>query len=224
MEWFDGTFDYTEEKLHKEFPLSVTKNLRMSEDRKRLAIVNDFEEGSELLDLSDPYADEPVPGKHVFYHVFVGEDSVAVKSVMEEFLAKTNEGNPERIALFRKEPDRLFMYSFGYICESIVENQEPLRSIIENTPVEGENVFILPLKRYMYKCPVCGKRTLQCRGWFLICPECGWEDEGMDDEDEESCGANGDYTIRQYHKKYLKRKAENPDYSWCGQSHDEYKN
>ena len=57
MAWFDGTFDYTEEMLQKEFPLSVTKNLRMSEDRKRIAIINDFEEGSELLDLSDPHAD-----------------------------------------------------------------------------------------------------------------------------------------------------------------------
>ena len=57
MAWFDGTFNYTEEELNNEFPLPVTKNLRMSEDRKRLAIINDFEEGSELLDLSDPHAE-----------------------------------------------------------------------------------------------------------------------------------------------------------------------
>ena len=44
MAWFDGTFNYTEEELNNEFPLSVTKNLRMSEDKKRLAIINDFEE------------------------------------------------------------------------------------------------------------------------------------------------------------------------------------
>lgn len=71
MAWFDGTFNYTEEELNNEFPLPVTKNLRMSEDRKRLAIINDFEEGSELLDLSDPHAEEPIPGNHIFYHTFL---------------------------------------------------------------------------------------------------------------------------------------------------------
>ena len=113
MAWFDGTFDYTKEELNKEFPLSVTKNMRMSEDRKRLAIINDFEEGSEFLDLSDPHAEEPNPGKHIFYHTFFGEDTVTAKRVIEEFLSKTDENDPERIALFRKDPDRFFMYSFG---------------------------------------------------------------------------------------------------------------
>ena len=69
----------------------------------------------------------------------------------------------------------------------------------------------------MFKCPVCGHRTLQYLDMFMICGECGWEDEGMTDEDAESCGANGDYSIREYREEYLKKKAENPDYTWEGQ-------
>ena len=87
MAWFDGTFNYTEEELNNEFPLPVTKNLRMSEDRKRLAIINDFEEGSELLDLSDPHAEEPIPGNHIFYRTFLGDDSVTAKRMIEVFLS-----------------------------------------------------------------------------------------------------------------------------------------
>ena len=221
MAWFDGTFNYTEEELNNEFPLPVTKNLRMSEDRKRLAIINDFEEGSELLDLSDPHADEPIPGNHIFYHTFLGDDSVTAKRMIEVFLSESNEDDPERIALFRKDPDRFFMYSFGYICKSRLGNQEELSSLITKTNTDCKDVFILPLKRYMYKCPVCGHRTLQYRDCYKICVECGWEDEGIDDEEEESFGANGDYTIRQYREKYLKLKAEDPDYSWRGQYHNE---
>ena len=113
------------------------------------------------------------------------------------------------------------MYSFGYICKSILGNQEELSSLITKTNTDCKDVFILPLKRYMYKCPVCGHRTLQYRDCYKICVECGWEDEGIDDEEEESFGANGDYTIRQYREKYLKLKAEDPDYSWRGQYHYE---
>ena len=221
MTWFDGTFDYTEEKLDKEFPLAVTKNLRFSEDRKRIAIINDFEEGSEFLELSDPHAEIPISRNHIFYHVFVGEDSAAAKSAIEEFLCKTSKDDPERISLFRKEPDSFFMYSYGYIVKSILENQRQLGYVIKSTPTDGKNVFILPLKRYLYRCPVCGRRTLQYRGYYNICVECRWEDEGIDDEDEESYGANGDYTIRQYREKYLKSKAEDPYYSSRGQYHDE---
>lgn len=51
MAWFDGTFDYTDEELNNEFPLSVIESLRMSADGKRVAVINDFERESELFDL-----------------------------------------------------------------------------------------------------------------------------------------------------------------------------
>lgn len=213
MAWFDGTFDFSANRLNKEFPVFVMNDLRLSEDRKRLAIINSFEDGSELFDLSDPHAEERVPGKHVFFHTFLGEDAGVAKRVIKEFLS--NENDDESIVLLKKEPDQLFMYSFGHICTSILYNQEELRSLITETPLAGKDVFLLPLKMHMFKCPVCGHRTLQYRGYFYICVECGWEDEGTDDEDKESFfGVNGDYTIRKYREEYLQLKSEDPDYSW----------
>jgi hypothetical protein len=34
-----------------------------------------------------------------------------------------------------------------------------------------------------YTCPCCGHATLDARGDFEICDECGWEDDGQDDHD-----------------------------------------
>lgn len=34
-----------------------------------------------------------------------------------------------------------------------------------------------------YTCPCCGHATLDERGDYEICEECGWEDDGQDDHD-----------------------------------------
>ncbi|KRB75117.1 hypothetical protein ASE01_17310 [Nocardioides sp. Root190] len=34
-----------------------------------------------------------------------------------------------------------------------------------------------------YSCPCCGHLTLDERGGYEICEECGWEDDGQDDHD-----------------------------------------
>lgn len=41
-------------------------------------------------------------------------------------------------------------------------------------------------------CPCCRFLTLEARGWFEICPVCGWEDAGQDDRnaDEYAGGPN----------------------------------
>ena len=214
MKWFDGTFDYGLEELDDKFPVFIARDLRMSEDRKQVAVINGFPEDSEFLDLSDPKIDEPIPGTHVFFHAFIGEDAAAAKQATEEFLSK--EHDPEDISLIRKEPDRIFMYSYGHICREMLSDQDKLRSLIVRTSVNGEDVFLLPLRIYMYECPVCGHHSLQYRDMFMICNECGWEDEGLnvDEEDIMSCGANGDWTIRQYRERYLQKKAADPGYYW----------
>lgn len=40
-----------------------------------------------------------------------------------------------------------------------------------------------------HKCPVCGKYEFPHMNSFDICPVCGWEDDGVqeDDPDEEDC-------------------------------------
>jgi hypothetical protein len=44
------------------------------------------------------------------------------------------------------------------------------------------NVFAPP-DAGPYTCPCCGYPTLDERGVYDICAECGWEDDGQDDHD-----------------------------------------
>ena len=216
MAWFDGIFPYSEEDLNKEFPKTITPNLRLSEDGKKLAIINDYEEGTEFFELSDPKAEEDDYGQHVFIQAFTGTDADAAGRAVKYFLlnADTEEGNS--VFLFRKDRERLFQYSFGHICSGLMEKQEELRSMIVSTPMGDDDVFVLPLKRFMHKCPVCGFRTLQYHNYFDICTECGWEDEAVWDEDEHS-DTNDGYSIKEYREVYLQRKAEDPKYAWSEQ-------
>ena len=41
-----------------------------------------------------------------------------------------------------------------------------------------------------HMCPVCGKFEFPTHGSYEICEECGWEDDGMQETDPESGGAN----------------------------------
>ena len=215
MAWYDGTTEYSEDELEERFPVKVTDDLRLTEDGKKLAIINSFEKGTALYDLSDPHAETGDKGEFVFYHVFSGEAAAAAERSIESFISNADLKEGRSVTLFRKEPDSLFSYAYGYICTELLRNQSGLRSVLPAETAVEERIYILPLKRFMFRCPVCGQRTLPERGMFEICTECGWEDEGMDDDDEEpGFGPNGDYTIRQYREEYLKLKAENPDYKW----------
>ncbi len=220
MAWFDGTLDYGDGKIKSEFPVRIADGLRMSKDGKKLAVLNRFDEGTELYALADPKIGQ-ADNDYVFYHVFTGKDAAAARRAIGDFaLTVAAEGEEKRIVLIRIDPDRSYMYSFGHISLKILRDQEILRALISGVSAE-EDVFILPLKRYMYRCPVCGYRTLPYRAAFMICDECGWEDEGINgDEEERGFGPNGGDTIREYREEYLKRKAENPNYMWYGQFQD----
>ena len=214
MPWFDETTEINEADLKDLFPVNASDDLRFSEDGKKLAIVNDFPRGTKLYDLADPKAEDEDSVQRVFYHVFLGNDAAAAERAIDAFMSEADLNDCESVTLFRKEDDQLFAYANGYICASLLSDQDGLRAILPETLREDE-VFILPLKRFMHKCPVCGYRTLLSRGSFEICGECGWEDEGVDDDDaEQPFGANGDCTIREYREEYLDLKAKDPQYSW----------
>ena len=178
-------------------------------------IINSFEKGTALHDLADPHAETGDKGDYVFYHVLSGEAAAAAERAIEDFISNADLNDGRSVTLFRKESDSLFSYAYGYICAELLRDQNGLLSVLPEGTAGEEKAFILPLKRFMFRCPVCGLRTLSERGMFEICTECGWEDEGVDDEDAEPAfGPNGDYTIRQYREEYLQLKAENPDYKW----------
>ena len=215
MAWYDGTTEYSEDELEGRFPVKVTDDIYLTEDGKKLAIINSFESGTALYDLSDPHAETGDKGEYVFYHAFSGEAAAAAERAIEDFISNADLKDGRSVTLFRQEPDSLFSYAYGHICTGLLRDQNRLRSVLPEGTAGEEKAFILPLKRFMFRCPVCGQRTLPERGRFFICGECGWEDEGMDDDDAEPAfGPNGDYTIREYREEYLKLKAENPNYKW----------
>lgn len=165
MEWFNGTFKYTDEKLAAEYPVVAAHGLQFSADGKQMAIVNDFPEGSREIDLSDPKVDTVDGATFVFYHVFSGEDAAAAKQAIEAFLPVMDAADNNSVKLLRREPDRLFQYADGHICLGLLREQDTLREKL--LPDAAEDVFILPLKLFMHKCPVCGYRTLPYRDYFF---------------------------------------------------------
>ncbi len=64
-----------------------------------------------------------------------------------------------------------------------------------------------------HRCPVCGKYEFLDNSSYDICPYCGWEDDGSEDDDIGNVGCNG-MTLSDYKKKYLSLIAEDPNYRW----------
>jgi hypothetical protein len=58
-------------------------------------------------------------------------------------------------------------------------------------------------------CPCCFQPTLEERGNFEICPECGWGDDGQDDADAHVVrgGPNGWLSLAQARLDYLEEVA-----------------
>lgn len=215
MPWFDGTFGTTAKKLKAKYPIVITEELRASEDESAIALINRFSEDTPLDALADPHMDLSYHQQMPFYHPFFGDDAEKAREFISRFVAAGHGINAYEIQLVRQYPDRLYEYSYGEICTTLLPCADELTGLLPEELRNGR-VFVLPLKVYRFACPVCGTRSLQYRGVNDICDECGWEDEGTDDEDEDTT-PNGDYTIRTYREKYLKLKKENPNYSWYKQ-------
>ncbi len=200
MRWFDGTFTWTPERMERDFPRRIAGDLRLSEDGSELAVINRFEEDS-------PYYDPAAPdltGKEPFYHVFTGEEAAPAENAVREFVRLHGEGGGA-VSLVRQDPDRLYLYAHGTICADALSEQARLREQLRLDP-EGET-FILPLRRYLYPCPVCREPTLEYRGCCVICQVCGWEDDGTDDDDAETL-IHPYHTIQSYREEYLAKKRQ----------------
>lgn len=207
MTWFDGTFGTSMKKVESEYPIKITEDLRATSDKSRIALINGFTEKDPRLELADPHMDGK-RNSRIFYHVFIGDDVRLAGKFFVDFLADGHGTNAKEVDLFRQEQDELFEYSYGVICGDMIDNQESLMQLLPDE-LNREKAFILPLKVFRYPCPVCGIKTLQWRGMFDICDECGWEDDGTDNEDEETT-PNGEYTIHTYRNKYVQLKQKDP--------------
>jgi hypothetical protein len=58
-----------------------------------------------------------------------------------------------------------------------------------------------------FTCPCCGHATLDERGGYEICGECGWEDDGQDDHDSTLVrgGPNGRLSLDAVRAEYVAR-------------------
>lgn len=67
-----------------------------------------------------------------------------------------------------------------------------------------KNVFA-PEGAESYSCPCCGHRTLDERGAYEICGQCGWEDDGQDVHDSHVVrgGPNGRLSLDHARRRYV---------------------
>ncbi len=205
MGWFDGTHNWTQRRFEEKYPNVLTKDLRTNANGMSLALINHYQDDNPLLYLADPKTDEDEYGKVIFYHTFTGVNAAVAQLAFAAYFGMGSHLWPTNLALFRQEGNRLFEYGFGHVCRSLLNRQEELHKLLPDGFNREQDIFMLPLKRYMYSCPVCWERTLPYRGDFFICPKCGWEDDGTDNIDIPTL-PNGDYTIRSYRKMYLEGK------------------
>ncbi len=66
-----------------------------------------------------------------------------------------------------------------------------------------------------HKCPICGKYEFEDDSSFDICPFCGWEDDGIMEDDPDYSGGANDLSLNEYKKQYEKNLAKDPNYKWA---------
>ncbi len=209
--WFDGTFIGNFESLKADNE-KIADDLYKTKNGTKLFFINRFKTGTDFFRLADPHI-ENSSHDYVFYHIFIGNDAKRVEKIVNEFIITGYDKIEYSVKLFRKEKQKFYSYGYGKIVSELIKKQEELK-ILFPEQIRAKDIFIVPLSVLYFECPVCRNKTLRYRGMCEICPECGWEDEGDDNEDELLYGANGETSIRSYREKYLKRKKQNPDYKW----------
>lgn len=55
-------------------------------------------------------------------------------------------------------------------------------------------------KEQAHECPVCEQSLFPCKGSFLICKICGWEDDNIQYDDHDYEGGANELSVNQYKK------------------------
>ena len=65
-----------------------------------------------------------------------------------------------------------------------------------------------------YMCPICGKCKFRDESTFDICPYCGWEDDGVQNDNPNYAGGANELSLIEYKKQYEEKIKEDPKYVW----------
>lgn len=70
-----------------------------------------------------------------------------------------------------------------------------------------------------HKCPVCGEYEFKDLLCSDICPICGWEDTGFEDEPDEKPGPYM-MSLNEHKKWFAKQRESDPSYVWYSESEE----
>lgn len=66
-------------------------------------------------------------------------------------------------------------------------------------------------------CPICGKYKFNDYGLFDICPNDGWEDDPLQNENPNYSGGANNLSLNDYKKDYQDKLRKNPNYKWINE-------
>ena len=88
------------------------------------------------------------------------------------------------------------------LCEDSYSSYSNEDLAVEVSEILRKTVMVYGDEPERYGCPCCGEKTLFIRGEYDICSNCGWEDDGSEEENHYS-GPNH-MTLRQGRENYLR--------------------
>lgn len=96
---------------------------------------------------------------------------------------------------------------------SLREYRKRYQELIRQNP--NYNYQESQYKKKTFLCPVCHKHRFPDRGTFEICPECGWEEDGiMDLYPDKYEGCANDLCFNDFKARYERLLKENPNYRY----------